>query len=184
MALPRLSALSALRFLVAGAAWGYVAPALASEEGAKAGLPQLDATLYAGQLFWLLLTFGVFYLIVKRVALPRIQQVQATRRDVLKADLEAAAVASEKAKALREGYEQALAKARAEARRTVTEITSAAAAEAAARQDAQAKAVSRRVADSVAVLGAAREAALRDVPAQAKELAEALAVRLSGGRAS
>ncbi len=78
----------------------------------KSGLPQLNVHDFAPQLIWLLLTFGLLYLILSRVALPRIGEVIEERRDRIQRDLDAAErLKSETDQALK-AYEQALADAR------------------------------------------------------------------------
>ena len=82
---------------------------------AKSGLPQLNVADFAPQLIWLALTFGLLYLIMSRVALPRIGEVIEERSQRIQRDLdEAERLKGETEKALG-AYEQALAEARAKA---------------------------------------------------------------------
>jgi len=68
-----------------------VALAAAAEHEEKAGgLPQLNPADFSPQLIWLALTFVVLYLILARVALPRIGEVLDERRDRVQRDLDAA----------------------------------------------------------------------------------------------
>ncbi|HKZ95763.1 MAG TPA: F0F1 ATP synthase subunit B' [Hyphomicrobiaceae bacterium] len=81
----------------------------------KGGLPQLNADDFAPQLIWLAIIFVTLYLVMKRVALPRIAEVIEERRDRIDRDLDAAErLKAETEKAL-EAYERALADARASA---------------------------------------------------------------------
>lgn len=81
----------------------------------KGGLPQLDAQNFAPQLFWLALTFGVLYFLMKRVALPRVSEVIEERHDRIQSDLTAAErLKGETEKALAT-YEKSLADARSNA---------------------------------------------------------------------
>ena len=74
--------------------------------------PPLDPNTFAPQLVWLALTFGLLYLILKRVALPRVGEVIEERADRVKRDLaQAEKLKTDTAAALAE-YEQALAEAR------------------------------------------------------------------------
>ena len=77
--------------------------------------PPLDPGTFAPQLIWLALTFGLLYLLLKRVVLPRVGEVIEERGDRIKRDLAQA----EKLKADTENalanYEQALGDARAKA---------------------------------------------------------------------
>ncbi|NWG46999.1 MAG: F0F1 ATP synthase subunit B' [Alphaproteobacteria bacterium] len=84
-----------------------------SHEGG--GLPQLDTSTYAGQLFWLALTFVFLYLMMSRVALPRVASVLEERRERIAADLDKAEELRGESEAAVAAYEAALAEARAKA---------------------------------------------------------------------
>ncbi len=79
------------------------------------GMPQLDFSTFAPQLIWLLITFGVLYFLMSRVALPRVAQALEARRDRIANDLDQAAQFKAETDAAIAGYETALAEARAKA---------------------------------------------------------------------
>ncbi|MEM9012333.1 MAG: F0F1 ATP synthase subunit B' [Pseudomonadota bacterium] len=85
------------------------------------GMPQLDFSTFENQLFWLLVTIVVLYLIISRVALPRIGAVIEERHDAIANDLERAAEFRRRAEEAERSYEKALADARAEAQRIAAE---------------------------------------------------------------
>ena len=92
----------------------FAAAAASAAEG-DSGLPQLNIPDFAPQLAWLALTFVLLYLVLSRLALPRIGEVIEERRDRIQRDLdEAERLRAETAKAI-QTYEQALAEARARA---------------------------------------------------------------------
>jgi len=81
----------------------------------KGGLPQLNVPDMAPQLIWLALTFGVLYLVLSRVTLPRIGSILEERQNRIQRDLdEAERLKDETDKALA-AYEQSLAEARTNA---------------------------------------------------------------------
>lgn len=88
-------------------------------EAAAPGMPQLDFSTFPNQIFWLVVTLVVIYLILSRVALPRIASVLAERQGTITNDLAAAEELKLKAIEAEKAYEQALADARAEANRIV-----------------------------------------------------------------
>lgn len=105
--------LASLTTLVVAAAEVAHEAAAAGEK--KQGLPQLNANDFAPQLFWLAITFALLYVIMSRVALPRIGSVLEERKDKIQRDLATAErLKGETEKAL-EAYEKALADARANA---------------------------------------------------------------------
>ena len=75
----------------------------------------LDSGTFVPQLVWLALTFGLLYLVLKRVVLPRVGEVIEERSDRIKRDLaQADKLKADTEKALA-NYEQALGDARGKA---------------------------------------------------------------------
>lgn len=90
-------------------------------EEASVGLPQLDFSTFPNQIFWLLVTLVVIYLILSKVALPKIASVLAERQDTITNDIAAAEELKLKAQEAEAAYDKALADARAEAQRIIGE---------------------------------------------------------------
>ncbi|MDB4198503.1 F0F1 ATP synthase subunit B', partial [Ascidiaceihabitans sp.] len=59
-------------------------------EASGPGMPQLDFSTWGNQIFWLVITLVVIYLILSRVALPRIASVLAERQGTITNDIAAA----------------------------------------------------------------------------------------------
>lgn len=91
----------------------------AAETAEKAGLPQLNFETFPNQIFWLAVTLVAIYLILSRVALPRIGAVLAERNGTITNDLAAAEEFKQKAVQAEATYNAALATARAEAAKIV-----------------------------------------------------------------
>jgi F-type H+-transporting ATPase subunit b len=163
---------------IAGGAAALPWPALAS--AAKGGLPQLDASLYPGQLFWLAICFPLLFVLMRFIAVPRVKTSLDNRREVLRTDLEKAAADDKEAMALREDYEQALATARSRAQASVSEMTQAAGREEAERRAEQQKELAERVAQAEARVAKFREEALKEAREAAADLAEAIVAKLIG----
>ena len=83
------------------------------------GMPQLDFATFPNQIFWLVVTLVVIYLILSRVALPRIGGVLAERRGAITNDIARAEMLKAQAEEADAAYQKALADARAEASRIV-----------------------------------------------------------------
>ena len=92
-----------------------------ASEGASGGMPQLDFSTFPNQIFWLLVTLVILYVLLSRVALPRIGGVLAQRKGAITADLRAADEAKQKAVDAERAYNDALSRARSEAGKIVAE---------------------------------------------------------------
>lgn len=81
----------------------------------KGHFPPFDSATFASQLLWLVLSFGLLYLLMSRVALPRIGRILEERHDRIADDLEEAAKHKAESEAAQASYEKALNEARAKA---------------------------------------------------------------------
>ncbi|XDA99160.1 F0F1 ATP synthase subunit B' [Sulfitobacter sp. LCG007] len=82
---------------------------------ASGGMPQLDFSTWANQIFWLVVALVVIYLILTRIALPRIGAVLAERQGTITSDIAAAEDLKARSLEAEAAYEKALADARTEA---------------------------------------------------------------------
>ena len=145
-----------------------------------AGLPQLNFEHFGNQIFWLLVTLVVIYLILSRVALPRIAAILAERQGTITHDLAYAEELKAKAKAAEDAYEKALADARAEAQEIVGQARAEIQAEvdeAMKRADAE---IAARTAESEKAIAEIRAGAMESVREVAGETAAALVTALGG----
>ena len=144
-------------------------------------MPQLEQIdTYAGQVFWLAVTFVLLYLLLWRSALPRIARVLTARQDRIDDDLrKAGALRDEAGRALR-AYEEATAGARAEAQEILRAGAEASAGRAAERSAESSRRIAGETAASEARIEAATAEALAGVREMAGEIAEAAAARLLG----
>lgn len=102
-----------------GDAATHGADAAAYGAEAATGLPQLDTSTFANQIFWLVIALFVLYWVIAKIALPRIAAVISDRQGAITGDLMAAEEFKLKAKEAEAAYDRALADARAEAGKIV-----------------------------------------------------------------
>jgi len=150
----------------------------AAHAATGSGMPQLDFSTYPNQMFWLVVTIVVLYLILSRIALPRIASVLAERQGTITNDLSAAEELKRQARDAEAAYEKALADARAEAQaiaqKTRDDIKAqldAAIAEADAR-------IADKTAESERALAEIRASSLENVEIVARDTAEAIVAAL------
>lgn len=79
------------------------------------GLPQLNPHDFPPQLIWLALSFGLFYLLMSKLALPRIAEVLEERSGRIARDLETASKLKGETDQALADYEKALSDARSNA---------------------------------------------------------------------
>jgi len=87
----------------------------AAAEAASSGMPQFAFDTFTGQIFWLVLTFGIMYFVLSRFILPKIGQGITDRGDRIADDLDEASRMQQQATQAQADYERALADAKAKA---------------------------------------------------------------------
>jgi F-type H+-transporting ATPase subunit b len=152
----------------------------AAHGGEAAGtFPPFDATTFASQLFWFVLTFGALYFVLSRIVLPQITAVLAKRAGTIKSDLDEAAQKSADAERARVDMEKAVAKARAEARALVDAARADVTARLTAEQEAAEQRLGKRIAEAEAKVDGERKKALAEVPTMAEALARDIAEKIA-----
>ncbi len=142
-------------------------------------MPQLEQIdTYLSQIIWLVISFGVLYVVMWKGALPRVAEVLRERQERVDDDLERAEKLKSEAEAVLESYEAAVAKAHAEAQTILREGADVFGSEAARRHGE----LSARLAGEADAAGhridAAREEALANVRSVAAEVAQSAAAKL------
>ena len=143
-------------------------------------MPQLDSSFFAPQLIWLAITFVILYLLMARVALPRISEVLEARQDRIAHDLDAAASLKAEAEAALAAYEASMAKAHSEAQALLAQAAEERAGEDAARQAELDARLAGQLADAEARINQAREAAMAAVGEVAGDVARSATAKLIG----
>ena len=177
----------------------FVTPALAESEpvegthsevgaghgdghGGGGAFPPFDSSTYASQLLWLAITFGLFYLVMSRVIIPRIGGILEHRRDRIAQDLDEANRLKEEADNAIAAYEQELASARRKASEIAEGAREKAKAEAQAERAGIESGLATRMAEAEASIKAIKAKALADVGTIAEETATSLVSHLTGGK--
>jgi F-type H+-transporting ATPase subunit b len=142
--------------------------------------PPFDPQTFPSQIFWLTITFVALYLLMARIALPRIASILEERRKHIDDHLaEAQRLRGESDQAL-VTYERALAEARTRGQTLANEARAQAAANAEAhRRDVDAK-LQARIAEAEKAVAAARSTAMTNVHEIAEDAAGTIVERLTG----
>jgi F-type H+-transporting ATPase subunit b len=150
----------------------------ASEHGR--GFPPFDPHTFASQLIWLALSFIALYLLMSRIALPRIGSILEKRRQHIDADLAEAQKIKDDSDAAIAAHEKALAEARARAQTLASATREKAAAAAATRRKAVDAELHARVGEAEEAIAMTRSTAMTNVRNIASEAASAIVARLTG----
>jgi F-type H+-transporting ATPase subunit b len=142
-------------------------------------MPQLEQIgTYLSQIVWLFITFGVLYVVLWKLALPRIAEVLQERQGRIDGDLERAEKLKTEAEAVLAAYQATLTKAQADAQAVSRERADAFAVEAASRHEELSAQLAEGLAAAEQRIAAARKEALANVRALAGEIVRAAADRL------
>jgi F-type H+-transporting ATPase subunit b len=143
-------------------------------------MPQLNPLDWAPQLVWLLITFGILYLLMVYVALPRIGGVIEKRAAHIANDLAEADKLRRKTEEAIAAYEQALAEAKQKAH-AIVEEGRAKLKDETARERAKLEAdLAKRSAEAEARINEAKISAMREVNVVAADVAADIVRRLIG----
>jgi F-type H+-transporting ATPase subunit b len=152
----------------------------AADGGHKAPFPPFQKDTFASQLVSLLVAFVALYLIVSRLALPRVGGVIDARQDAIEGDLAAAQKLKDESDAALKAYESELAAARSRAQAIGAETREKLNVAAEAERKTLEERLSVKLADAEKTIAATREAAMRNVRSIAAEAAAAIVQRLTG----
>jgi F-type H+-transporting ATPase subunit b len=150
------------------------------DAGHEGGFPPFDPATFPSQILWLAITFGLFYLFLKRVILPRLTGILETRSGRIAADLDQAARLKGEADAAVAAYEQALAEARANANAIGQQARDEAKAEAEASRKKVEAGLEKKLAEAEDRIASIKAGAMKDVGTIAETTAQAILERLVG----
>jgi F-type H+-transporting ATPase subunit b len=142
--------------------------------------PPFQSQHFPSQLVWLTLSFVLLYVLMARVALPRIGSIFAERSRRIADDLKAAQRFKEQSDAANVAYQKALADARSRAQSIAGAMREQQAAEAEATNKRLESQLHERLAAAEQSINATRTAAMGNVGAIAAEIAAAIVERLIG----
>ena len=143
-------------------------------------MPQLNPLDWAPQLIWLLVTFGILYLLMEYVALPRIGGVIEARAAHIAKDLAAADKLRRETEEAIAAYEQALAEAKQKAHAIIEEGRAKLKAETAGERAKLDSELGKKSAEAEARINEAKTSAMREVNEVAADVAADIVRQLIG----
>ncbi|MEO4043520.1 F0F1 ATP synthase subunit B [Hoeflea sp. CAU 1731] len=165
----------------------YAATETAEHAGEHAGggsFPPFDPGYFASQLLWLIITFGLFYLFLSRVVLPRIGSILETRRDRIAQDLNEANRLKEEGDLAIATYEKELADARSRAHGIAQKARDTAKADADAERAKVEAELSEKIGKAEAEIANVKKQAMSNVDSIASDTTSAIVEQLIGDQVS
>jgi F-type H+-transporting ATPase subunit b len=147
-------------------------------------MPQLDPTYFPTQLFWLVICFVILYLVMWKIALPRIADVLRERQERVDDDLEKAESLKADAQQVLETYQKTMADGRNEAQSILRTAIEKISADGAAKLTELSERLATETANAEARIAEAQQEALANIRGVAVETAQAAATRLIGREVS
>ena len=164
-----------------GEAKGQKTGAHTEADGGHGGrFPPFDSSTFASQLVSLVIAFVALYLIVSRIALPRVGSVIDARQNVIEGDLAEAQKLKDESDAALKAYETELASARSRAQAISNETREKLNAASEAERKKLEDQLTTRLAAAEKQIAATREAAMSNVRGIAADAAGAIVQRLTG----
>ena len=162
-------------FILADAAGAYGDAANGESAG---GFPAFETQYWPSQIFWLIVTFAILYLVLSRMILPKISSTLERRGSTIASDLDEAASLNDKAREAEQALSVKLAEARARAHETAASARAEIEAEVAAETRKVDEQLAEQLAEAETKIAAMRTEAMTNVESIAAEAAEAMMARL------
>jgi F-type H+-transporting ATPase subunit b len=150
------------------------------EEEHSAGMPQLDTRTFPSQIFWLVIAFVTLYYLLRRKALPRVEEILEARQERIANDLDRAARLREEAEVAQKEHEKVVSDARFKALEAMKASQERVAADTARRQADIDTDLARKISEAENRIAADRERALAEIENVAAEVARTAVERLTG----
>src|ERR1700742_526276 len=160
---------------------GESTSALTEADGGHGGnFPPFESSTFASQLVSLVIAFVALYLIVSRIALPRVGAVIDARQNRIEGDLAEAQKLKDESEAALKAYEADLAAARSKAQAIGAETREKANAASEAERKTLEDKLAAKLADAEKTIAATRTTAMGNVRGIAADAAGAIVQRLTG----
>ena len=150
--------------------------------GAKAPFPPFNSETFASQMLWFAIAFVLLYLLMSRVALPRVGSIVEGRANKIADDLAGAQKLKDETDAALAHYEQTLTDARNNAQTIAGQTRDKLAAEAEARRKMLEGKLNERLQDAEKTIAQTKTAAMSNVRDIAADTASAIVERLIGNK--
>lgn len=149
-------------------------------KGEHGAFPPFQSQSFASQLVWLVIAFVLLYVLMAKLALPKVGRVLENRQKRIEGDVAEAGRLKQQSDEAVAAYEKALADARGRAQTIANETRERQAADAEAARKKTEDALNAKLAAAEKTIAATKQAAMSNVRAIAEDAAAAIVERLIG----
>ncbi len=149
-------------------------------EGGHGAFPPFESQTFASQLVWLAIAFVLLYVLMSKLALPRVASIIEARQKKIEGDLTEAGLLKTQSDEAMAAYEKALADARARAQSIANETRDKQAAEAAARRKTLEDELNHKLLEAEKTISVTKQSAMSNVRTIAEDATRAIVERLIG----
>jgi F-type H+-transporting ATPase subunit b len=150
------------------------------EPHGKGPFPPFDPANFTPLLIWLVLTFGLLYLLMSKIALPRVENILHTRSAKIRKDISDALAARGESERAAAELEKTIADARAKAQALAQETHARLNAETEAKRQGLEANLNAQLAAAEVQIGETKKQAMSNVGTIAGEAAAAIIAKLTG----
>ena len=152
----------------------------ADENAGPGAFPPFDPANIAPQLVWLAILFGALYLLMSRIALPRVAGILEQRAGRISSDIDQAHAMQQQADEAGAAYDSTLADAKGRAQALAAQTHARLSGESEAKRSALETELNAKLATAEATIEATKAQAMSNVGAIATDAASAIVGRLMG----
>ena len=148
--------------------------------GQHEAFPPFDAKTFPSQILWFVISFGLLYYLMSRIALPRVKSIIQSRAARIDQDLKAAHKLREEAREAAAAYERTLAEAKARSQALANETRAKVKLEQDAKRQALDAELNGKLQTAEAQISEMKAAAMANVGQIANEAAAAIGQHITG----
>ena len=151
--------------------------AFSAESG---GMPQLNPEFWVSQIFWLTLTFGILYVVLSKLILPKISNNLESRKSQILENIEAAEKQREDSEAKLKEYEEIISKSKLEAKNIFSQSREKVLKDINAKKEVLDKQIDEEISEAEQEINSLRESAPNKINTIAIETSSELIQKLIG----
>jgi F-type H+-transporting ATPase subunit b len=157
-----------------------IPPGPESTAGHEGAFPPFDPATFTSTIFWLVVTFGLLYFIMSRLALPRVKEILRVRSGKIHDDLRAAREMRQEANDAAAGYEKTLTEAKGRSQALAAETRAKVKAEQDLKRQSLEAELTQKLQTAETQIAEARATAMANVGQIANEAAAAIVQHITG----